>query len=374
MNFSNKQMVFSEKLVLSRRVLMTALPLILGLAACQTQPPTSAPQAGTTPGNTPAPAAGGATASLSGAGATFPAPLYQLWFSEYNKVNPGVQVSYQSVGSGAGVEQFTKGTVDFGASDVGMKPEEIAKVTKGVLMLPMTAGGVVVAYNLPDIKDLKLSRDALVKIFQGKIAKWNDPAIAKDNPDAKLPDQAISVVTRSDGSGTTAVFTQHLSAISPEWKKSPGDGKSIQWPVGTGAKGNEGITAQIQQNQGSIGYIEYGYAKQNDVPFATLQNKAGQFVTYSPETATAALESITLPENLLGADPDPSGETAYPIVTYTWILAYQKYDNADKAKALEEVLKWALKDGQQKSADLGYIPLPAPVVSKVEAAVDTISQ
>ncbi|KGF73017.1 phosphate ABC transporter substrate-binding protein [Neosynechococcus sphagnicola sy1] len=341
------------------------LALTVGLASCQSNPPQSNTGTGT--------ASPGATVSLSGAGATFPAPLYQRWFADYNKLHPNVQVSYQSVGSGAGVQQFVGGTVDFGASDVGMKPDEVAKVSRGALLLPMTAGGIVAAYNLPDVKDLKLSRENLTAIFQGKITKWNDPKLAKDNAGVTLPDLPIAVIYRSDGSGTTATFTKHLSAISPDWKNGPGNGKSIQWPVGTGAKGNEGVTAQIQQTPGAIGYIEYGYAKENNVTFASLENKAGKFVTYTPESAAAALAKIQLPESLMAFDPDPEGEGSYPIVTYTWVLAYKTYDNPEKAKSLKEVLKWSLTDGQKLSPDLGYVPLPAEVVTKVTAAVDTIS-
>ncbi len=208
----------------------------------------------------------GKSVSLTGAGASFPAPLYQRWFSEYNKQNPNVQVSYQSVGSGAGVEQFTQGTVDFGASDVAMTDDEIAAVERGVALLPMTAGSIVLAYNLPDLPELKLSRQVYADILLGKITKWNDPAIAALNPDAQLPDSKITVVYRSDGSGTTGVFTKHLSEINPEWKEKVGEGKTVEWPTGIGAKGNEGVTAQILQTEGSLGYIEYGYAKQQEIP------------------------------------------------------------------------------------------------------------
>jgi phosphate transport system substrate-binding protein len=339
---------------------------------------TGAPTA--TGGSTSSPASGASSpvvtenVTLSGAGATFPAPLYQRWFSDFNKTNPAVTVSYQSVGSGAGVKQFTSGTVDFGASDVAMKDEEIKAVPKGVLMLPMTAGSVVLAYNLPDLKaPLKLSREAYVGIFQGKIKKWNDPAIAKANPGVKLPDTAIKVVHRSDGSGTTAVFTKFLSAVSPDWKSSVGDGKTVNWPTGTGAKGNEGITAQIQQNQGSIGYVEFGYAKQNGLTFASLENKAKAYVEPSEQSAQATLSAVKLPDNLRAFIVDPEGKDAYPIVTYTWLLAYKTYDSPAKAKALKAVIDYGITDGQKVSSELGYIPLPPDVVTKVKAAADTIA-
>jgi phosphate transport system substrate-binding protein len=347
------------------------LALTLGLTACGgTQTPTT-PDAGTEPaggGN----AAGGKSVSLTGAGASFPAPLYQSWFAEYNKQNPNIKVSYQSVGSGAGVEQFTQGTVDFGASDVAMTDEEIPAVKEGVTMLPMTAGSIVLAYNLPDVTELKLSRQVYVDILLGKITKWNDPAIAKLNPDAQLPDSNITVVYRSDGSGTTGVFTKHLSAINPEWQQKVGEGKTVEWPTGVGAKGNEGVTAQILQTEGAIGYIEYGYAKQQDISMASLENKAGKYIVPSSETAAQALSAVTLPENLRAFIADPEGENSYPIVSYTWLLAYQNYDNADKSKALKEVINWSLTDGQAYAEELGYIPLPANVVEKVQTKLETI--
>ena len=315
---------------------------------------------------------GGQPVSLTGAGASFPAPLYQRWFSEYNKQNPNVRVSYQSVGSGAGVEQFTQGTVDFGASDVAMTDEEIALVERGVAMLPMTAGSIVLAYNLPDVADLKLSRQVYTDILLGKITKWNDGAIAALNPDVQLPDSNITVVHRSDGSGTTGVFTKHLSAISPEWKEKVGEGKTVEWPIGVGAKGNEGVTAQILQTEGSIGYIEYGYAEQQDIPTASLENKAGNYVAPSSESSSNALSAATLPENLRAFVSDPEGEQSYPIVTYTWLLAYQNYNDPNKLQGLKDVANWSLTDGQAYAEELGYIPLPDNVVEKVRAKLDTI--
>ena len=314
----------------------------------------------------------GGSVSLVGAGASFPAPLYQRWFSEYNKQNPNIKVSYQSIGSGAGVEQFTQETVDFGASDVAMKDEEMAEINRGVVLLPMTAGSVVLAYNLADVESLKLSRQTYVDILLGKITKWNDPAIAANNPGVNLPDSDINVVFRSDGSGTTGVFTKHLSAISPEWKEKIGEGKTVEWPTGIGAKGNEGVTAQILQTEGSIGYIEYGYAKQQGIPTASLENKSGNYIVPSSESASQTLAAVTLPENLRAFITDPEGEESYPIVTYTWILAYQSYDDAEKLDAFKEVINWSLTDGQELSEELGYIPLPDNVVSKVQSALDTI--
>ena len=316
---------------------------------------------------------GGKSVSLAGAGASFPAPLYQRWFSEYNKQNPNIKVSYQSVGSGAGVEQFTQGTVDFGASDVAMTDEEITQIERGVALLPMTAGSIVLAYNLPDVPELRLSRQAYVDILLGKITKWNDPAIAEINPDVELPDSNIDVVYRSDGSGTTGVFTKHLSAISPEWSEKVGSGKTVEWPTGVGAKGNEGVTAQILQTEGSLGYIEYGYAKQQpEISTATLENKAGSYVAPSGEAAAEALSAATLPENLRAFVTDPEGENSYPVVTYTWLLAYENYDDPDKLQALKDVVNWSLTDGQSYAEELGYIPLPDNVVEKVQNELDTI--
>ncbi|MBD2446558.1 phosphate ABC transporter substrate-binding protein PstS [Nostoc sp. FACHB-152] len=317
----------------------------------------------------------GGNVALTGAGASFPAPLYASWFNDLNKKYPNLQVNYQSVGSGAGVEQFIKGTVDFGASDVAMKDEEIQKVPqdKGVILLPMTAGSIVLAYNLPDVAELKLPRAVYTDILLGKIKNWNDAKIKAANPDAKLPDQAITVVHRSDGSGTTGVFTKHLSTISPEWKSKVGDGKTVNWPVGVGAKGNEGVTAQVQQTQGSIGYVEYGYAKQNNLKFAAVENKGGKFVVPTDESASKTLESVTLPANLRAFITDPEGADSYPIVTYTWILAYKKYPDAAKAKAVEAMIEYGLTEGQKVAKDLGYVPLPQNVVQKVAAAADQIS-
>ncbi|MEE3717029.1 phosphate ABC transporter substrate-binding protein PstS [Tumidithrix elongata RA019] len=345
-------------------------------ATTETKPATSSPTSTTaanTPASTSAQIAGGKPVSLSGAGATFPAPLYQRWFSEFNKKNSNVQISYQSVGSGAGVKQFIAGTVDFGASDTAMKEEEIAKVTKGALLLPVAAGSIVLAYNLPDVKELKFSREVYANIFLGKITKWNDPAIAKINEGVKLPDLPISVVYRSDGSGTTGVFTKHLSAVSADWKGGPGEGKSVQWPTGTGAKGNEGVTAQVQQTVGSFAYIEYGYAVQNKISFATIENKAGKYIKADPESASKSLAAIELPASFIAFGPDPSGDASYPIVSYTWLLLYKKYDDPAKAEAIKAMLEWVITDGQKLSGELGYVPLPTEVVTKIKPAIATIA-
>lgn len=354
------------------RVQFKRRDVLLCLIAFSASVATSQIRFGSVTASTSLLAQGGSQVSLVGAGASFPAPLYQRWFSEYNKTNPNVQISYQSVGSGAGVEQFTQGTVDFGASDTAMTAEEIAKVKQGVVLLPMTAGAVVVGYNLPNVQSLKLPRAVYSDIFLGNIKTWNDARIAKANPGVNLPNTPITVVHRSDGSGTTAVFTKHLSAISPEWKSKVGSGKTVNWAVGVGAKGNEGITAQIQQTPGTIGYLEYGYAVQNNIAVATLENKSGSYVAPSPQSAATTLASVKLPNNLVAFITDPDGKNSYPIVTYTWILASKNYKDANKAKALKDMLNWSLTQGQQYSTQLGYIPLPSSVVSKVKSAVNTI--
>lgn len=360
---------------------LSILSLAISLGACgggSSDTPDTATTDGGSEGTTTAlnpPLEG--NVALTGAGASFPAPLYQNWFVQLNKEVPELQVNYQSVGSGAGVEQFTTGTVDFGASDVAMTDEEMAAVDRGTILLPVTAGSIVMAYNLPGVEGLKLSREAYVGIFRGEITNWNDPAIADANPDLELPDQPITVVHRSDGSGTTGVFTKHLSAISNEWETTIGQGKSVEWPTDKGkfigGKGNEGVTASIQQNEGSIGYIEYGYAKQNSIPVAELENASGNFIVPTDDSASATLDAVTLPENLRAFITDPEGDQSYPIVTYTWILAYETYDDPQKAIAMESMIQYALTEGQEQSKALGYVPLPPSVREKVAAAADVIS-
>ena len=309
---------------------------------------------------------------LSGAGATFPAPLYQRWAVEYNKQVPAIKVNYQSVGSGAGVKNFLQGVVDFGASDAAMTDEEMAKAPRGAVLVPATAGSVVLAYNLEGVPNLKLTREAMAGIFLGTIKKWNDPAIVSANPDVPLPAQAINVAYRSDGSGTTFVFTQHLAAISPEFDEQVGFDKSVTFPVGVGGKGNEGVTALVKQTPGTIGYVEFGYAEQNKLSVASLQNKSGNFVAPTPESGAAALASVELPENLRIWPVDPEAPEAYPITTFSWLLLSQKYDDAVKLKALKDFVTYGLTEGQSFAIELGYIPLPEAVVAKANAALSAI--
>jgi phosphate transport system substrate-binding protein len=312
--------------------------------------------------------------TLQGTGATFPAPLYERWFAEYNKLHPDVQINYQALGSGAGVKQFQQNLVDFGASDAAMTDAEMAAVKDGAVLLPMTAGCIVLAYNLPDgPAELKLSREAYVGIFLGKITSWNDPAIAKANPDAKLPDTKITVVTRSDGSGTTFAFTTHLTGISDAWKSGPGAGKAVNFPVGVAGKGNTGVAALIKQTPGAIGYVEYGYAKQTGMPMASLENHDGKFVKPDLQSGQAALKSLKLPANLRAWLPDPAGDDAYPIVTYTWLLVYKKYPDPKKAEAIKQLVGFGLDQGQTYSEQLGYIQLPPEVIAADKQALTQIS-
>jgi phosphate transport system substrate-binding protein len=309
---------------------------------------------------------------LAGAGATFPAPLYQRWAVEFNKKVPAVQVNYQSIGSGAGVKNFLQGVVDFGASDAAMTDAEMAKSPRGTVLVPATAGSVVLAYNLPGVSGLKLSRAALAGIFLGTVKKWNDPAITAANPGVPLPDRAINVAYRSDGSGTTFVFTQHLAAISPEFDEEVGFDKSVTFPVGIGGKGNEGVTALVKQSAGTIGYVEYGYAANNGLSMAAIENKSGQFVAPTPESGAAALASVQMPENLRVWPVDPETPEAYPIASFTWLLLYRTYPDAAKLKALREFVNYGLTEGQTYASELGYIPLPEAVVAKAKAALESV--
>jgi phosphate transport system substrate-binding protein len=309
---------------------------------------------------------------LQGAGASFPAPLYNKWFKTYSAAHQNIVVDYQSVGSGSGVKSVMDHTVDFGASDAAMKPEDMAKVEGGVQLLPMTAGSIVLAYKLDGVDALQLSREAYSGIFLGKVKRWNDPAIAKTNAGVKLPDLPINVVVRADSSGTSFVFSRHLSAISEEFSKSVGANTMPNWPVATKSKGNEGVTASIMTTPGSIGYIEYGYAKSQKVPFAVLENKSGKFVAATTASGQAALASVTLPEDMIVWASDPEPADAYPIVTYTWLICYKKYSDKAKVQAVRDLVTYGLTEGQKDAEALGYIPLPETVVAKATAAAQTI--
>ncbi len=314
--------------------------------------------------------------SLTGAGASFPAPIYQRWAAEIND-QFGAEINYQSVGSGAGKEQFGQEVVDFGASDVAMSDEEMAAVDRGVILLPMTAGGIVLGYNLDADgieSGLNLTRETYIDILLGNVTNWNDPAITDANPDVDLPDLPITVVHRSDGSGTTGVFTAHLSDISEAWADQVGQGTTVEWPAESsiGARGNEGITAQLRQTDGAIGYLEYGYAVNNGVAFAALENASGNFILPDAETTAATLAAVELPENLRAFITDPEGDESYPVVTYTWMLMYEEYDE-EKGAQLEAMIEYGLNEGQSFADELGYIPLPQNVRERVAEAADVIS-
>jgi phosphate transport system substrate-binding protein len=316
----------------------------------------------------------GASVALLGTGASFPAPLYGKWFREYSAMHPEIQINYQALGSGAGIKQFQQNLVDFAGSDAAMSDAEIAAVKGGVVMLPVTAGIVVLAYNLPDGPgELTLSRRAYAEIFLGKITHWDDPAIVQSNPGKHLPHSKIVVITKSDASGTTFVFTSHLSAISADWRDGPGIGTAVNFPTGIAAKGTLGVTALINRTPGSIGYIEYGYARQAGVSMAVLENKAGKFISPDLASGMSALSSIQLPPNLRAWIPDPAGAGDYPIVTYTWIICHRHYANPNVVAALKSVIRYCLSQGQSNSAKLGYIPLPSKVIETVSKAVEQIS-
>jgi phosphate transport system substrate-binding protein len=305
--------------------------------------------------------ASGGSVDLTGAGATFPYPLYSKWFNDY-AAQKGVKINYQSIGSGGGIRQLSEQTVDFGASDSPMKDEEIAKAKGGpVLHVPTVIGAVALIYNVPEVQgQLKLDGSTLADIFLGRIKKWNDPRIAALNAGAKLPASDILVVHRSDGSGTTYIFTDYLAAVSPAWSSGPGRGKEVQWPTGLGAKGNEGVAGQVKQTPGAIGYAELAYAKQNNLATVAVRNAAGEFVAPSVESATAAAAGISLPANTdyRVSIVNAKGQGAYPITSFTWILLYQNQADANKGRKLLDFLQWALTDGEKQAAALDYAPLP----------------
>ena len=315
--------------------------------------------------------------NLTGAGATFPNPIYSKWFSEYQKLHQLIQINYQSQGSGAGISQVTEGTVDFGASDQPMKPEQIEKFkttrNTGVLHFPTVMGAVVPTYNLAEVTtELNFTPAALAGIFLGKVKKWNDPAIASANKDVKLPASDIVVVHRSDGSGTSFVFTDYLSKVSPEWAAGPGAAAAVSWPVGLGGKGNEGVIGLIKQTPNSIGYTEMIYALQNKLPMGTVQNAAGKFVKASPASVTEAAASVPMPDDFRVSITNPAGDGAYPISSFTWLLIPETIKVAAKKEVIVDFLKWMLGPGQAMAPALEYAPLPAAVVTKELAAIATI--
>ena len=309
---------------------------------------------------------------INGAGATFPYPIYSKWFDEYAKVDPSVRFNYQSIGSGGGQKQIMAQTVDFGASDGPMSDENLAKAPGKILHIPTVAGAVVISYNLPGSPKLKLDGDAIAGMYLGQIKKWNDPKLTALNPGTKLPDQDIVVVHRSDGSGTTFIFTDYLSKISPEWKTKVGTNTSVNWPTGLGGKGNEGVSGQIKQTPGAIGYVELIYAIQNKMPDAQVKNAAAQFVEPTLESVTAALATAEIPDDFRFSMTNAPGENSYPIAGATWLLIYQQQKDSAKGKKLVEFLKWALARGEGMAKDLNYAPLPDNVQQRVLKRIDDI--
>ena len=309
---------------------------------------------------------------INGAGATFPYPIYSKWFDEYAKVDPSVRFNYQSIGSGGGQKQIMAQTVDFGASDGPMSDENLSKAPGKILHIPTVAGAVVMTYNLEGNPGLKLDGETIADIFLGKIKKWNDPKIAASNAGTKLPDKEIVVVHRSDGSGTTFIFTDYLSKVSAEWKQKVGNNTSVNWPTGIGGKGNEGVSGQVKQTPGALGYVELIYAVQNKMPYADVKNAAGQFVKPTLESVTAALGTANIPDDFRFSMTNAPGSNAYPIAGATWLLVYEQPKDPAKGKKLVEFLKWALTKGEGMAKDLNYAPLPDVVQQRVLKRIDEI--
>lgn len=312
--------------------------------------------------------------TLNGAGATFPYPIYSKWFSEYNKLHSNVQINYQSIGSGGGIRQVLNGTVDFGASDGPMSDEQLKEAKVKILHIPTVLGAVVPAYNVPGVSgEIKFTPDVLANIFLGRVTNWNDAAIAKANPGVKFPNQPIIIIHRSDGSGTTFIFTDYLSKVSSEWANTVKKGTTVSWPIGLGGKGNEGVAGQIRQLPGSIGYIELIYALQNNIPYGSVKNAAGNFVKASLGGVTeAAATAKSMPADFRVSITNAPGKTAYPISSFTWLLIPTQAKDAGKGKILADFLNWMVSDGQKMTAPLSYAPLPESVAEKVKAAIKQV--
>ncbi|HWS18812.1 MAG TPA: phosphate ABC transporter substrate-binding protein PstS [Candidatus Elarobacter sp.] len=315
-----------------------------------------------------------AETNLNGAGATFPNPIYQKWFSEYHNSHKDVQINYQSIGSGGGIAQLTSGTVDFGASDGPMTDEQLSKISGKVLHIPTVLGGVVPTYNVNGVTgELKFTGDVLADIFLGNIKKWNDPRLAKANPGVKFPDEDIVVVHRSEGSGTTYIFTDYLSKVSPAWKDKVGKGTSVNWPAGLGGKGNEGVSGMVKQTEGSIGYVELIYAISNQMAYGSVQNAAGAFVKASLDSVTAAAASVKdMPDDFRVSITNAPGKEAYPISSFTWLLVPAEWADANKEKAFVDFLTFMVDKGQTMTAALQYAPLPKNVAEKVKVRIKEI--
>jgi len=309
--------------------------------------------------------------TLNGAGATFPYPIYSKWFSEYHNRHSDVQINYQSIGSGGGIRQVTAGTVDFGASDMPMTDQQLSEFKGKILNLPTVLGAVVPAYNIPGVTgEVKFTPDALAGIFLGKISKWNDKALTSVNPDLNLPDRDIVVVHRSDGSGTSFIWTDYLSKVSPDWKSQVGSSTSVKWPLGMGGKGNEGVSGMVRQLPGSIGYVELIYALQNNIPYGSVRNAAGVFVKASLAGVTAAAASVQkMPADFRVSITNAPGKDAYPISSFTWLLVPVQSKDAARGKILTDFLNWMVTDGQSMTSALSYAPLPENVAAKEKEAI-----
>jgi phosphate transport system substrate-binding protein len=316
--------------------------------------------------------AASAQTQLTGAGSTFINPVMTKWAAEYHKVDPGVQINYQSIGSGAGIKQISEGTVDFGATDGPMSDAALAKLPAKILHIPTVAGGVVLTYNLPGINGLKLDGPTIANIYLGKITKWNDAEIVKQNSGLKLPETDIAVVHRADGSGTTYIFTDFLSTVSADWKSKAGKNTAVSWPTGIGAKGTDGVSGQVKQTPGAIGYVELIYALQNKLLYADVKNAEGEYVKPSLESVTAALSTATIPDDFRFSFVNAPGKDSYPIAGVTWLLVYEQQKAADKGKKMVAFLKWILNDGEKMATALDYASLPDNVRDRVLKAVDTI--
>jgi phosphate transport system substrate-binding protein len=309
---------------------------------------------------------------INGAGSTFDYPAFTKWFEAYSAVNPNVRFNYQSIGSGGGLRQFVAQTVDFGASDAPMSDEMIAKAPGKPVHFPIVLGGLPLVYNIPGDPKLKLDADTVAGIFLGQITKWNDPKIAALNPGLNLPDLPVVVVHRSDGSGTTFIFVDYLSSVSPAWASTVGKGTSVKWPVGLGGKGNEGVAGQVKQSPGAIGYVELAYAQQNHMTYADLKNAAGNFVTPNAESVSAAMATAKIPDDFRFSIVNAPGDKAYPISGASWVLIFQEQKDTEKGKNIVNFLRWAITDGQKYLVDLGYAPLPDEVVQRELKNLDTI--
>jgi phosphate transport system substrate-binding protein len=349
---------------------LSAVAALLAIVSCKPSETPSSQTTATTPG-----ANGGPSIQINGAGATFPYPIYSKWFDTYGQLHPNVKINYQSIGSGGGIKQLTAGTVFFGATDAPMTDEQLKEAHGGILHFPTVLGGVVPIYNIPGVTtQLRFTGPLLAGIYLGKVTKWNDPAIAKVNPGVTLPATDIAVVHRSDGSGTTFIWCDYLSKVSPEFQQKVGASTSVSWPAGIGGKGNEGVSGLVRQTPGAIGYVELIYALQNKIDFGAVQNKAGELVTATLEgvTAAAAAASANMPDDFRVSITNADGKDAYPISSFTWILLQQNPQDKVRGKIMVDFMKWALTDGQKLAAPLHYAPLPQPVVDKEMQALGKV--